>query len=167
MSQSREDTTIKKTEFKAGLFNPEQTAWETAGTEIAEIEKLCFGNEAYSEERLKAEIESLDTVTVILKTKEGQIIGFSYARPDAAVPGSALIYTTDIHPLYQGRGLVGEIMGTMEGELRKKNFSFMTRHCGVSSGYADKVQKHYGNRIVETYDRESRFGPQRFFKIKL
>lgn len=46
----------------------------------------------------------------------------------------------------------------------------MTGDAEVLNGYADKIVKNYGDRILESHEHESEYsmgGIQRFFKIAL
>jgi hypothetical protein len=58
-------------------------------------------------------------------------------------------------------------MQKLEEELRAKGVKWLTREAAVKNGYADKIQKHYGDRIVETGERMSPWGLQCYFRIKL
>jgi len=68
---------------------------------------------------------------------------------------------------YQGKGNVGALMKDLEEELRTRGVKWITRDSAVENGYADKIQKHYGERVVETRERMSPWGKQRHFKIEL
>jgi len=104
-------------------------------------------------------------VVVLLKEAE-KILGFSFAIP--AKHETAYIYTTKIDPQYHGKRLVGVIMDLMEAELRKREYKYITRHARVSNDYANKIIKHYGDRIIEQQEHSSpSYGKQVFFKIRL
>ena len=165
---TRESSPERNAEFTAGLFQPTQAAWSAIAPEIIEIERLCFGGKGWSAQRLEKEFLSRSSTVVILRNTEKTPIGFSLAQPDMYNGKSAYIWTTDIHPRYQGQNLVGKIMDTMEDSLRKLGFLYVTRNAAVPNGYADKIERHYKDRIVQKRDEISEeFGPQRFFKIKL
>jgi hypothetical protein len=148
------------------LFDPATQAWESVREAVLEIDKLCFGEKSFSEEYLKQTFEDPRDIVVLLKRAE-RLIGFSSAIPDEKVEGAMYVDTTDIIPEEQGKKHVVAIMQLLETEARKRGFRYLTRNAAVENGYADKVEKNYAGRILETGSNDSEWGPQRYFKIEL
>lgn len=166
------DRPEKSLQCKTDIFNAESSDAESVKKAIIKLEEINWGEKIandsdFTSEVMESIIKDPKNIVVILRTFVDKIIGYSIAVPDEDIVGAAYIYSTDIHPSFQGKGLIGKIMKAMEEELRKKGYEFMTRDSAVSNGYADSVERHYGDRVVEMYDHESPYGPQRYFKIKL
>jgi ribosomal protein S18 acetylase RimI-like enzyme len=93
-----------------------------------------------------------------------KIVGYTCA----SVHGDgAYIMNTAISKEWQNRGKVAVLMRRLEEELKSRGVEYITRDSAVENGYADKIQKYYGDKIIETRDRESPWGLQRYFKIRI
>jgi ribosomal protein S18 acetylase RimI-like enzyme len=159
---SRERTPGAVTE----LFNPSTHTWADIREDILQLEDECFPGQGIPEEELESTFDDPHNIIVLLR-KGAKIVGFSAAIPDESVQGAVYIETTEIHPDEQGKGYVASIMNVLENEARTRGYTFLTRNAAVGNGYADKIQKNYGERISQTYENDSEYGPQRYFKIKL
>lgn len=155
-------------------FNPE--SWTQIKDDILGIEGLCFVvGLAYTENLFAADFSQPRATIILLRDPSKKIIGYTYALPiNADKPEreeekdeTAIVDSTAIDPQYQGKGLVGKLIGELEKELIRKGFRFMERDAAIPNGYADTVQRHYGDRVIESRDHDSKYGPQRFFRIKL
>ena len=107
-----------------------------------------------------------DTVAVLAYYGQS-IIGFTYCVPKKKDKLTAHIDDTVIHPDFQGKKIVGLIMDVLEKTLLSHGYTYVSRDAAVSNGYADKIEKHYGSRILVKRDHDSMYGPQRYFKIQL
>lgn len=161
----------------AELFSPELQTWESVSKDILEVEEKAFFEYDPQEEILRADFENPRNVIALLKTPEGQIIGYSYAEPidqpypERASEGAETAYVTAtaIHPDYQKQGLLRDILGTLDGELRKRGYSFVERDAIIKYEYPDQLEKLYEDRIVEQreeYDEETE-EMVRFMRITL
>lgn len=151
---------------EAEIFDPSEESWDSVREEILRLDRLCFGDKSFSEEELRASFENPEHIVVLLRQLE-RIIGFSSAAPDEDAEGALYIDTTDILPEEQGKGHVVTLMKLLEAEARRRGYAFLTRNAARENGYADKIQKNYADRIVETYENDSEYGPQQYFKIRL
>lgn len=121
-------------------------------------------------------------VIAVLKDGFGNLVGHSVTTPihDEEVPTrhnpekrkddhtTAYIHSTAILPEHRGKKLVGRLIDLLEEELRRKGFQYVERDAAIENGYADSIERHYGDRIVASYDHvHPKHGPQRFFRIKL
>ncbi|PIR82958.1 hypothetical protein COU19_03035 [Candidatus Kaiserbacteria bacterium CG10_big_fil_rev_8_21_14_0_10_56_12] len=59
------------------------------------------------------------------------------------------------------------MMKLLEDTARSRGYTFVTRDARVGNGYADKIAQNYRERIVESHEKTTAFGPQRYFKIRL
>lgn len=150
---------------KAEVFDP-SIGWETVREDVLALEQACFGDKSFPESDLQSHFENPEHIAVLLRKKD-RIIGFTCGIPDEEVEGALYIETTDILPEEQGQRHVVSLMNTLEDEARRRGYRFITRNAAISNGYADKVQKNYAARIVESYENDSEWGPQRYFKIAL
>lgn len=151
---------------KAELFNPSANVWGDVKEGVLELEEQCFPGQGLPEKELEIIFSDPANIVVVLK-KDTDLIGFSCAIPDEDVEEATYIYATDIHPDEQGMGHVVSIMNVLEEEARKRGYKFLTRNAAVPNGYADKIQKNYKGRILESHENNSEYGPQRYFKIRL
>ena len=148
----------------AELIAPSPLNWDSFGKRIYEIEQDVFGDKSLEGKMMEADINDPNTVLVLLKDGEA-VIGFTYAVPESE--GVARIVDTVITKEFQNKGLVALLMSSLEAELKKKNYGYITRDVMIDNGYADKVTRHYSSRIVETREFVGDWGKQRYFKIRL
>lgn len=154
--------------YEATHFNVRFDHWSVIKDDIVRIERECFGDNGYSKARLKRDFEDPTSVVVLMEAAhEGRVIGYTYARPKEDSIDTAEIYSTAILPAFQDRGYLGLMMGRLERELQHKGFKYIERDAAIENGYADSIEKHYGNRVVAKRDHGSVYGQQRFFVIDI
>jgi len=162
-------------QFTTELFQFTPQNWDSIEQDLLRIEDLAFEGKGYSEEIFRKDFARPEAIIVILRSPDHKIIGYSYALPvnieeperEDEKNETANIDSTAILPEFQGKGLVGTLVGRVEDELRKRHFKFLEREAAAYNGYADSIQKHYQGRILDSHDIESKYGPQRFFRISL
>ena len=140
--------------------------WDSIKEEVLKIEAECFGDESLAEEDFQEIFQSNDAILALLK-KGKQTIGFTFGGPDENEEDTLTIYSTAITLAEQGKGYVAPLIQKLEDEARAKGYAFISRHAAKYNGYAEKIQKNYGDRIVDSYNNDSQLGPQQYFKIKL
>ena len=107
-------------------------------------------------------------VALLTKKSDHALVGFSKAHIYTDHPELANIQFTGIVNSQRGNKLVGVLIERLEDELRRRNVQFVRRQSRIKDGYADAVERHYGDRIVEKKEPEpSDKDPKRFFKIRL
>ena len=151
------------------LYNADENEWDEIWPSIERIEDECFPDKGLGEEYLKEVFGDKNNIVVLVR-RDKQIIGFTCGIPDTTVADAIYIDTTEITSSEQGQKHVVKLMEQLEGESRRRNYKFLTRDAEIANGYADKIEKNYGNRILESHDHESEFSNgemQRFFKITL
>lgn len=140
-------------------------SWEQAKEEIMNIENEAFDGKGYGNGFMNMIFESDIYLNYLLKDlRINKIVGYTSV---SVGEDEAYIMNTAIASKYRGKGNVGKLMDELESELKSRGVKYLTRHSAVENGYADNVQNHYGDRIVETSERDSPWGVQRYFKIKL
>lgn len=159
------------------VYDPRCLPWDAIRADVLRIEGEQFGEGAFDEEYLKEEFEDPDNVAVLLWDTAGKrIAGFTYAVPVGGVhqerePESletAYICDTALDAPYQRRGLIGELMGCLEEELRRRGYRYLERDAAVANGYAETISRAYWDRIVVKSDpHQSEWGLQVFFRIRL
>jgi ribosomal protein S18 acetylase RimI-like enzyme len=140
--------------------------WDLLKEDVLKIETECFGDESLTEEDFQAIFQSNDAILALLK-RGNQTIGFTFGGPDEDEENTLTIYSTAITSHEQGKGYVAQLMQVLESEARTKGYTFLSRYAAKYNGYADKIQKNYGHRVVDSFEKESELGPQQYFKIKL
>lgn len=158
------EESMSPVEVKKFVYSP--VAWEEIRERIVALDEECFGENSYGEAELQSLFENPDNIIAVL-WKDGELIGFTCGIPDPEVEGACYIETTEITASEQGRGYMESLMDTLESEARNRQYTFITRHAAIENGYAVTIEKVYEDRILETYDQESVYGPQRYFKIAL
>ena len=59
-------------------------------------------------------------------------------------------------------------MDHLEEKLREDGFAYITRWANVKNGWAEKIKRHYGDRIVKGKNKiDPVYGPQVGYWIKL
>jgi GNAT superfamily N-acetyltransferase len=131
--------------------------------DLLRIEARCFGPRGDNEEELESGIKRSLFLAVIRKGD----VAMGYCLVSRRWPETAYINFTAIDPDYQDKGFLGKLISTVEDELVTIGYTHIERDCRIENGYADKVEKFYGDRIDVKYDHRSLLGPLRFFRIRL
>jgi len=153
----------------AELYNAVENNWDEIWPTISKIEDECFPGKGLGEEYLKEIFSGEENIVILLKYGK-RIVGFTCGIPDAEVVDAIYIDTTEITLEEQGKGSVVKLMDLLEGESRLRGYKYITRDAEVLNGYADKIAKNYGDRVLESHEHPSEYsmgGVQRFFKIAL
>jgi hypothetical protein len=150
--------------ISAHLIKPSSSNWKTFGEQIYKIEKDVFGKKSLDEKMMESDINDTNASLALLKEGDS-IVGFTYALPESE--GVARIVDTVLAKEYQNKGYVALLMTTLEIELEKKGYEYVTRDAVIENGYADKITKNYISQIVETSEFVGEWGKQRHFKIRL
>lgn len=114
-------------------------------------------------------------VSVYTLQRSGRLAGFSLMMPiDKMDPsrqgetGTAYVYYAAIDPALQGEGLVGVLSQKMMASAKSGGYEFIEADCMIENGYADNVEKTYGDAVVDKFEHNDfGEGPQRFFRIEL
>ena len=138
-------------------------SWARYRADLLRIDARCFGHRGSDEDGFEREVKDAMFVAVI---REGDR-GFGYCLVKRQWPKTAEIACTGIEPDYQNKGHLATLIGAVEDELRHCRYEFIERHCRTAEGYADQVERHYGERVLVKYDHESAIDPLRFFRIRL
>lgn len=147
-------------------FNTRFDKWGQVAQDIVEIERECFGDNGWSPETLEKEFMKAENIAVyVLEEMQNIIVGYTIAEPRDKK--TAYVSSTAIRPEWQKRGYLGLMMGRLERELKYRGFNYMERDASIDNGYADSIEKHYGDRVVDKNDHDSDFGRQRFFRIDI
>ncbi len=146
-------------------------SWNTIKQRIREIELECFGKQhAFSDDELRAAFNGRQSVAVLLWDRsyvdDGVLVGYTQAEP-ARAHDTYYIANTAIAKSHQGRGLVKLLMDRLYADVRAAGAHLIERDAAIANGYADKVVRVHAADIVEMYDHESPYGPQRFIRMRV
>lgn len=153
----------------ARITNPAADHWEEIGKGVVFLEHEAFGDASFTAEQLEADFFDPNATWALLLNGE-DIIGFTYTKrtEDFEEQPVAFIWDTVIAESWRHKGLVGVLMNVLEAELKKAGYVYIEREAAVSSGYAERISKHYHGRIVEEGEpHDSKWGQQKFFRIRL
>ncbi len=87
---------------------------------LCEIEKQCFGQEAFTEQQLAYLLTDYNSIGLAARIN-GEIAGFAIARVDIGRSASfGHILTIDIAPTYRRKGIAQRLLHEVETILREK-----------------------------------------------
>lgn len=158
-------------EIRVESFGPDGArAWRTISGRIREIELECFGPRgAFSDDELRAAFNGRGSVAVLLwdvqLAGDGVLVGYTQAEPRD--PATYYISNTAIAKSHQGRGLVRPLMERLYADVRAAGGRFIERDAAVANGYADKIVRFHAADVLEAFDHESPYGPQRFIRMRV
>ncbi len=168
MEKMKVENTVNNTSTE--VFN--SSNWLQIKAEVTELVQDCFPEYGFTDN----EIENLFTKTyssnkalvIFLRDElEKKIIGFTatYIKGDTAD-----IHMTGIRSDKRNQKLVGTLMKTLEEKLKAMNIIYIVREARINDGYADAIERYYGDKIVYKKDIDSTKGTpeeKRILKIKL
>ncbi len=143
--------------------------WNTIKQRIVELEYECFGKDAFSPSELRLAFNGRDSLVVLLwdgPSEGGTLIGYTQAQP-ADAHETYYIANTAIAKSYQGRGLVKLLMDKLYADVRTAGARFIERDAAIPNGYADKIVRFHAAEVLETFDHDSPYGPQRFIRMRV
>lgn len=148
----------------------DQRSWNTISRRIAQIERECFGQDAFSPNELRLAFNGRQSLAVLLwegpASDGGRLIGYTQAQPADAAE-TYYIANTAIVKSHQGRGLVKLLMDRLYADVRTAGARYIERDAAITNGYADKIVRFHATEVLETLDHDSPYGPQRFIRMRL
>lgn len=167
MSRSKELDPVRR-RCAATVWQPETQPWKNMRRDIARLRGGPTDN------LLAEEMKDPKSIVVLLRDEQsGGVIGLTWASPAALLEGNmrlddlfttASVRVTVLDKEYQGHGLVGDLLGVLDDELKKKGYKFMSRYATTKNGYAANIEKNYEGRIVDKHDDNN---GHVYFRIKL
>lgn len=143
--------------------------WKTISRRVAEIERECFGEDAFSPEDLHRAFTARQHLAVLLwdvpPSEQGLLVGYTQAEPRAG--DTYYISNTAIAKSHQGRGLIKLLMERLYADVRAAGARFIERDVAIGNGYADMLVRAHSADILETFDHDSEYGPQRFIRMRV
>ncbi|PIR85369.1 hypothetical protein COU15_00900 [Candidatus Kaiserbacteria bacterium CG10_big_fil_rev_8_21_14_0_10_45_20] len=134
---------------------------------LLEINKTAFPTEVFNHSLVRKVLKEKQTVLAVLTDAETQkIVGYALTTTTNK-PHAAHYIANAIIPEFQGQRLVKALSEKVEEELRNKGFLFVTRDTRTSDGYADKVRKAYGKRVLKEEKSFNILGEYIEFTIEL
>lgn len=143
--------------------------WNTIKDRIAEVEHAVFGEDAFSRGELRLAFNARQSVVVLLwegPSDGATLIGYTQAQP-ADDPATYYIANTAIAKSHQGRGLVKLLMDQLYADVRAAGGRFIERDAAIANGYADKIVRVHAADVLETFEHDSPYGPQRFIRMRV
>ena len=143
--------------------------WKMIEPRIVELEHEVFGDDAFSRSELRRAFNARESVVVLLwegPSESATLIGYTQAQP-ADDPATYYIANTAIARSHQGRGLVKPLMDRLYADVRAAGARFIERDAAIANGYADKIVRFHAADVLEAFDHDSPYGPQRFIRMRL
>lgn len=143
--------------------------WKTISRRIAQIERECFGDDAFTSDELRSAFNAPQHLVVLLwespGADDGVLVGYTQAEPRAV--DTYYISNTAIAKSHQGRGLIKLLMDRLYADVSAAGARFIERDAAIANGYADMLVRVHAEDIVEIFDHDSQYGPQRFIRMRL
>ena len=145
------------------------TPWNAIKDRIADLERECFGEGAFSPTELRHAFNGARSLVVLLwdgPSEGGTLIGYTQAQPGDD-PQTYYIANTAIARSFQGRGLIRLLMEQLYADVRRAGARYIERDAAIANGYADKIVRFHGADVLRTLDHDSPYGPQRFIRMRV
>ncbi|MCD6536569.1 MAG: GNAT family N-acetyltransferase [Thaumarchaeota archaeon] len=134
---------------------------------LYEIEKKCFGREAYSKFLLRLLLMDPRTIALKYVEKNGLVTGFAIGRIEKR-RGRFVgrIYTLNVDPDHRRRGIGKSLMKALEVEFRKKGCVKVSLEVAVDNEAAISLYKSLGYSFLGKL--KNYYGPRRdaFLAVK-
>jgi hypothetical protein len=141
---------------------------------IFSIEKEVSDDEfsAIADDDLKSAIEKPRAITVVIRGADKNVLGFIIALPNNEVyeelHGDDTSFTNDSDSLYIYDLAIGDkerslanflnLIKTLAGEAKAKNFKRLSMHTRTSEGLSAILQKRYHAKLIRTLDDWQGYG---------
>ena len=143
-------------------------SWSTVRQRIVEIERDVFGQDAFSPDELRRAFTGRETLAVLLWDGPGDALLVGYTQAQLASDADTFyISNTAIAKSHQGRGLIKTLMERLYADIRAAGGRFIERDVAIANGYADMLMRVHAADILETFDHDSEYGPQRFIRMRV
>ena len=162
--------------FKTQIYKPQTIPLIEVINPIANIDRLAFQKDRLRWLRLLAMFNSPACTIAVLRSLNEEIVGFSVIIPigefdhnrEAENGETAYISNTALHPNYQNRGLSTGLLDTIDEYLRKEGYQYVERHARINNGYAAKLLRRYGEKVLDSkiVDQETN-QPRQWMRIRL
>lgn len=157
-------------EIRAASWHRDGTpSWNTITHRVVELERECFGDDAFSPSELRLAFNGQRNLVVFLwdgPSERGRLIGYTQAQPGDD-PETYYIANTVIAKSHQGRGLVKLLMDRLYADVQALGGRYIERDAAIANGYADKIVRFHAADVLETFDHDSPYGPQRFIRMRV
>jgi len=143
-------------------------SWSAISGRIVAIEREVFGEDAFSPDELRWAFTARKTLAVLLWDGPGddRLVGYTQAQP-ARAADTYYISNTAIAKSHQGRGLIKLLMQRLYADIHAAGGRFIERDAAIANGYADMLMRVHAADILETFDHDSEYGPQRFIRMRV
>jgi ribosomal protein S18 acetylase RimI-like enzyme len=156
-------------DIRVESFSPASArSWSTVRQRIVEIERDVFGEDAFSPDVLRRAFTGRETLAVLLwdGPGDGLLVGYTQAQPSSDAD-TFYISNTAIAKSHQGRGLIKPLMHRLYADISAAGGRFIERDVAIANGYADMLMRVHAADILETFDHDSEYGPQRFIRMRV
>jgi ribosomal protein S18 acetylase RimI-like enzyme len=134
------------------------------GSGVTRVELDAFGTRAFRSKVLQAAIANPTHLVVTLHDATDRVFGFLWVEPRE---GAGYLADIAIENRCRGKRLLGIMMSAAEEEMTRAGYRFLELDAAVENEFADKLERHYRDRIAAVRDHSSSYGPQRFIRITL
>lgn len=105
--------------------------------QVAELEKICFGTEAWSEKSVASELEN-ELALWLVAEDGGEVLGYVGSQ---TVMGETDMMNVAVHPNYRKQGIASGLIAGLIGALQKNGSHCLTLEVRASNEPAKSLYK--------------------------
>lgn len=164
---------------EAVVYDPDHPVWDGIKDQLMAINSH-WGEEAFEVNDLFERLHDPKNVCVLLYDND-RVVGYSIALPldswakDEWWPtsrddnGERTAYAEDVTILqgYRGHRLVGKLLNSMEAELIHRGYEYLELDATMQRNFGAKLANVYHEKLLESAEHDSIFGPQMFIRTHL
>lgn len=169
-------------EYHAEVFVPTEENWQAIREAVMHVEQRTFEeSHRFSEEFMREVFFVENSVAVLLRNTQGEIIGYTVAVPltwetdrtedvqrEENGEHTAYVESTAIVPEDQGHGHARVLLRALDEHLRLRGYQYVERHAEISNGYAQTLTHFYGDRVEQSFETNTEeWGHQLWLRITL
>ena len=110
---------------------------ESHVAQVAELEKVCFGNAAWSERSVASELTNELSLWIVAE-EDGKVLGYVGSQ---TVMGETDMMNVAVHPDYRKQGIATELIVGVIGALKLRGSSCLTLEVRASNEPAKRLYK--------------------------
>lgn len=153
--------------FSASALSGSPGLWRSVWIGAIRLECEAFGSRAFRPAVLGNVFSQPAHVVVLLRDSRSRLFGFALAEPVRERASSAYLTDVVVDERCRGKKLVGVLLSELETALATRSYEYLELDAMVSNGFAGALERHYGDRIVESRGHGSSYGPQRYLRIRI
>ena len=108
--------------------------------QVAELEKVCFGSAAWSENSVASEVDNPLSIWLVA-VEDAEVLGYVGSQ---TVMDETDMMNIAVHPDYRCRGIAEELVNTLVTALKEKGSHCLTLEVRASNAPAIRLYEKHG-----------------------